>query len=247
LGERCDYFWHSGLMDRSKQVLAFAQQLAAELESDMVWNTGGEYWRATEGKLQTVMMARATSGLQFLREYAGETSSWMDQANAVYISRGVEAGTRAIGGILRAWVDQVENGVAEIVGSRAWGEVDVVSTDLMEQVRRLLNDKDIHVAVPIVLCGASLEIALRATAEAKQLTLEAKPSISAWAALLKRADLLTKQDVKDFESCGGIRNAAAHGEFDELSSERAGLMEQQTNLLLSRLADIQRGTPTEPQ
>ncbi len=37
---------------------------------------------------------------------------------------------------------------------------------------------------------------------------------------------------------GALRNSAAHGDFDNLSPERAGLMEQQTNILLRRLADL---------
>jgi hypothetical protein len=36
----------------------------------------------------------------------------------------------------------------------------------------------------------------------------------------------------------GIRNLAAHGEFDDLSRERAGLMEQQVNMFLRRLSDL---------
>ena len=33
----------------------------------------------------------------------------------------------------------------------------------------------------------------------------------------------------------GVRNAAAHGDFEELSRERSGLLEQQVNLFLRRL------------
>ncbi len=36
----------------------------------------------------------------------------------------------------------------------------------------------------------------------------------------------------------GLRNAAAHGEFEGLTLERSGLMEQHTNLLLHRVADL---------
>lgn len=231
-------------MARSGVVLAFARKLADDLEKDLTWvGASRGHWQATDGQLLSVIMARATGALEFLRQYTGESSSWTLRANAIYDSNGdrqsMESGARAVGDVLRAWVDQVEAGAAEIVGSRSWDEVGVVSTDLMEQVRRLLEDRDVHSAAPIFLCGAALEIALRATAEAKHLTLEVKPSISTWAGLLRRAELLTKQDVKDFEACGGIRNAAAHGEFGDLSPERAGLMEQQTNLLLRRLTDIQ--------
>ena len=47
-----------------------------------------------------------------------------------------------------------------------------------------------------------------------------------------------EQDVKDLEAGGGVRDQAAHGHFDNLSRERAGLMEQQRNILLRRLADL---------
>ncbi len=38
--------------------------------------------------------------------------------------------------------------------------------------------------------------------------------------------------------CARPRNAAAHGEFESLTLEHAGLMEQHTNLLLRRVADL---------
>jgi len=38
--------------------------------------------------------------------------------------------------------------------------------------------------------------------------------------------------------CAGLRNAAAHGDFEGLTLARAGLLEQQTNLLLRRIADL---------
>jgi hypothetical protein len=50
--------------------------------------------------------------------------------------------------------------------------------------------------------------------------------------------VLSAQDMKDVEQMAGVRNSAAHGEFDVLSHERAGLMEQQVNLFLSRLAKV---------
>ena len=44
--------------------------------------------------------------------------------------------------------------------------------------------------------------------------------------------------MKDVEQMAGIRNEAAHGDFDALSRERAGLMEQQVNLFLARLETL---------
>jgi hypothetical protein len=65
-----------------------------------------------------------------------------------------------------------------------------------------------------------------------------KPSISAYARLLYKNNLLGKQDLKDVEQMAGMRNDAAHGDFDALSRERAGLMEQQVNLFLGRLQTL---------
>lgn len=44
---------------------------------------------------------------------------------------------------------------------------------------------------------------------------------------LRKAKVITVQDVKELETCAGLRNQAAHGDFESLSHERAGLMEQQ--------------------
>jgi len=43
----------------------------------------------------------------------------------------------------------------------------------------------------------------------------------------------------------GLRNLAAHGEFDDLSGERAGLLEQQANIFLARLRDLSDGLPAD--
>ena len=98
----------------------------------------------------------------------------------------------------------------------------------------LNEDKDVNPAAPIVLAGAALEIALRSAVEELGLELPAKQSISTYS----RCRMLSRQDVKDVEQMGGLRNAAAHGDFDALSRERAGLMEQQVNQFLRRLADL---------
>jgi hypothetical protein len=73
------------------------------------------------------------------------------------------------------------------------------------------------------------------------LILSEKPSISAYARLLYKNNLLGKQDLKDVEQLAGMRNDAAHGDFDALSRERAGLMEQQVKLFLGRLQAVLGG------
>ena len=233
-------------MQQQQDVLAYARRQADELEKDMTWRQSdhgyGGYWQADDRSITPRIAARAVAALEFFRQYAGEESFWTQRAMAVYESKGdnqsLESGARAVGDLLRAWAGQVEAGIVEIAGSRAWAEIGIVSTDVMSQVRRLLEDRAAHPAAAIVLCGAALEIALRAVVQARSLTPPQRPTLNALTGALRQADLITVQDVKDLEQCAGLRNAAAHGDFDSLSHERAGLMEQQTNVLLRRLADL---------
>jgi hypothetical protein len=231
------------------KVLAYARSLSDQLTQDMTWmasdsSPSAGYWQAEDHLAWQRIHSRATAALDFLRQYAGADSFWVRQATTTYDSNGgsrsVETGARAVGELLSAWVDQVEAGITEVVGAQAWAQTEIASTDLMTQVRRLLDDTGTHPAAAIVLCGAALEVALRATMDAHNLTLaeNIKPSISGYSQSLRKAGLLTPQDTKDFEQVGGLRNAAAHGNLATLSIERAGLMEQQTNLLLRRLSDL---------
>jgi hypothetical protein len=107
----------------------------------------------------------------------------------------------------------------------------------MEQVRKLNED---NTAAPIVLAAAALELALRSAIEELQLRLPdgQRPSIGSYAGCLRSANTITRQHAKDIESIGGIRNEAAHGHFDSVDRLRAGLVEQQVNLMLRRLTDL---------
>jgi hypothetical protein len=107
----------------------------------------------------------------------------------------------------------------------------------MEQVRELREERDVAPAVAIVLAGAALEVALRSAIEELDLPRPPKSSIDAYAGCLRAAGLLSVQDVKDVQQMGGLRNAAAHGNFEELDPERAEFMERQVNRFLRRLAD----------
>lgn len=93
-----------------------------------------------------------------------------------------------------------------------------------------------------MLAGAAMETALRGAVD--QLTLPlagGTPGNSAYSRALRSVGILTKRDTKDIEQMAGLRNAAAHGEFDALGKERAGLMEQQINMFLGRLRDVLDG------
>lgn len=207
----------------------------------MTWTAEeyGGWWDAIDPRVKPAIVARATAGLDFLRRYAGPESEWFVRAQQLFLNKGdnqsIESGARAVGDVLREWVRQVEAGVIDIPGARSTAERAMASTDLMEQVRRLLEEVAVHPAVPIALAGAALEVALKGAVEVAALCMEERPSLAAYARRLRQESLLTAQDMKDVEAMAGLRNSAAHGDFEALSPERAGLMEQQVNLFLGRL------------
>jgi len=203
---------------------------------------GRGYWLATSRPKISLIAARATAALDLLRQYSGAEATWTVRAVAAYDSKGesqsTESGARAVADLLTLWCDQIEAGAVELAGEVVRRELDGVSTDVMSIVRRLLEDPKSHPAPPMVMCGAALEIALRAVASAHHVLPDGPTTMSGLTAVLRRAELLTKQEVKDLEMLGGLRNSAAHGHFEDLSPERAGLMEQHSNLVLRRLADL---------
>lgn len=231
-------------MKSTEEIVAEAKRLAGEMQSGMEWKrqstAANSMWWADDISQRPAIHARGVAGIEFLRTFAGPTSSWARQAEAVLETAGkpVEHRVRGVGEIFLAWAQQVESGLIEVAGSEGQHARLVATTDIMEQVRALNSDKNVHAAAPIVLAGAALETALRGAVEQRQLAFDGKGSISNYAKTLRAAELLSKQDAKDIEQMGGLRNAAAHGEFEDLSRERAGLMEQQVNLLLRHLAAL---------
>ncbi len=237
-------------MPTTEEVLLWARRHAEALETDMHWVPSeggyGGYWRADRRELTGAIHARAASALDFLDRYAGSESQWSIRAQRVFDNHGdrqsMESGARALADVLRGWAEQVEAGITVPRTVEAQGARAVAATDLMQQVRALNEDTSVHPAAPIVLAGAALEVALRSAVDEVGLVLNERPSISAYARGLRADGLLTAQDVKDVGQMGGIRNAAAHGNFEELSRERSGLLEQQVNLFLRRLSDLLEGT-----
>lgn len=129
----------------------------------------------------------------------------------------------------------VEAGLLGEVSPERRAQLDVVS-DFLDQANSLLGTNGVHPAAPIVLVGATLEEFLRTWVESKQLSLGArKPSLDAYAQVLLTEGLITKQDMKDITAWGGLRNHAAHGEWEEVQDkQRASLMLEGVNLFLRK-------------
>lgn len=173
--------------------------------------------------------------MEFLRVYAGEKSAFVKHLSKVnqewddpYILKFVISN-------LEAFIRYVENGLMEGISIERKAQIDVVS-DFLDQANILLNTNKVHPAAPTVIIGAVLEEFLRNWVEEAGLSLEGKkPSLDAYATVLKEASLITKQDIKDITSWAGLRNHAAHGEWDEVNDKkRVSMMLEGVNLFMRK-------------
>lgn len=220
-----------------------AEKLANDLELDMRWHEPEPgyrgYWEASDAQQLTLIRARANRAIAFLQQQTGESSQWTVGARAFMQSNGenqsMESGARGVAEVIRQWIDEVRQGFAVPRLADALGVRALASSDLMDQVRMLVADTSVHPAAPIVLAGAALEMTLRSAVDALDLDAPAEPSLHTYAVVLRENGVLNRQDMKDITQISGLRNSAAHGSFDEISRERAGLLEQQVNLMLAQL------------
>lgn len=223
----------------TEDLLHHAADLADELDEcflrEVVVSDGQEKIRRTlNHDHATRCGVLLTTILDFLERYSGSDSRWTKDARE--LAKDAYRGL-AVAALLKQWVSEIRSGSLVPQAVSALGVREIASTDLMEQVRMLNEDKRVVPAAPIVLAGAALEIALRAAVEERSLEIEGTPGIDAYASALRRARILDQQDIKDVTQVAGLRNQAAHGSHDDLSRERAGLMEQQVNLFLRKLGE----------
>jgi hypothetical protein len=123
------------------------------------------------------------------------------------------------------------------VGPEARARIEA-STDLMEQVQQLLDDRGVHPAAPIMLAGAALEEFLRSLVITHGATVEGRAGLQAYGQALAKAGVLSQQDVKNVIAWAGLRNQAAHGEFEDLARANAVLMAQGVNLFLQQKGPV---------
>lgn len=156
---------------------------------------------------------------EFLRVYAGPKSAFYKAATEAQGWGGDQGKTLVA--VLDNFVSFLRAGLHSEVSPERKAQLDVVS-DFLAQAHALLGEKGIHPAATAVLAGAALEEFLRTWVEAQTLSLGSrKPSIDAYTATLREAELIDKQDVKDITSWAGLRNHAAHGEWDQVLTRPA--------------------------
>jgi len=172
---------------------------------------------------------------EFLRIYAGANSSFYASVQANGPNRGWDHAADSTSQILRSFLQFVEAGLHQGISPERRAQLDVVS-DFLEMANALLQTKDVHPAAPAVLIGATLEEFLRTWVEAESLALGGrKPGLETYSQVLREAGLITKQDGKDITSWAGVRNYAAHGEWNEVSDRaRVTLMLEGVNLFMRK-------------
>ncbi len=180
-------------------------------------------------------IATLVEAREFLRIYAGEKSSFLKSLSEV---NQIWPGDRIllfIIGSLTGFIRYVENDLHNGISVGRQAQIDVVS-DFLGQAQVLLDSSNVHPAAPTVLIGASLEEFLRNWLEERGANLGGKkPGLDAYAKTLREASLITKQDLKDITSWAGLRNHAAHGEWDEVNDKkRISLMLEGVNLFMRK-------------
>jgi hypothetical protein len=190
--------------------------------------------------IQTAWSQGAGSGklaeaVEFLRIYAGEKSRFYQQLSAVdpnipdkYLSKDIKSN-------LEGFISFVQNDLHSGISVERKAQIDVVS-DILEQANSLLETKGVHPAAPTVIIGAALEEFLRNWIEEQGIVLENKKAgLDSYSKLLRENDLITKQDSKDITSWAGLRNHAAHGEWEEVDDKkRISLMLEGVNFFMRK-------------
>lgn len=183
---------------------------------------------------------------EFLKHYAGrdnhfylaikdinpEEHQWLED---------MRRKVNALDWALTGFRNYVHNGLLNGVSPEQEARNAVVS-DFLAMAKDLNKAKDVHPAAAVTLTGATLEEFLRSWIHAKNLSVKVKkPGLDVFSQVLRDADLITRQDAKDITSWGGMRNHAAHGEWDEVADrKRVDLMIEGVNLFMRRYSDSER-------
>lgn len=179
-----------------------------------------------------------TAAVDFLRIHAS-ASSFYRQAEQFESTEGPAVTTASwhvawgVASILDSWVQFIEAGLGDVLPVEARIRVEA-STDLLEQVQRLLDDSGVHPAAPVVLTGAALEEFLRSLYVGCVEALSGRPGLSTYAAALRKSGKISAADEKNITAWAALRNDAAHGHFADVNRGRAALMFEGVNLFIQQ-------------
>jgi len=173
---------------------------------------------------------------ELCRVYLGSDNSFYKQFCKIdpiqfYIGEFQRIFYSTVDGLLR----YLEHGLQGGISLKRQAQIDIVS-DFLEQAESLLQLSNVHCAAPTVIIGSALEEFLRNWIENEGFDLAGKkPGIDSYAKILRENDKITKQDFKDITSWAGLRNHAAHGEWEEVNDKnKISIMLQAVNLFIRK-------------
>lgn len=175
--------------------------------------------------------------IEFLQNYAGKKSSFYKNINKLNINELYKNSVReSAKGCLEGFISHVENDLTNGISIERKVQLETVS-DFLEQATTLLNSSDIHPAAPAMIIGAALEEFLRNWVEELGIEFDGKSGIDNYSKILKKKDLIDKQDFKDITSWAGLRNETTHGHWDVVNDKkRITLMLEGVNLFMRKHA-----------
>jgi hypothetical protein len=189
---------------------------------------------ANDNLIGTIAEAR-----EFLSNYGGPNNSFVQSLDRIDKPGGSRTlFLEIVQSTLSSFVKYVENDLLRAISLEREVQIETVS-DYLEQASTLINDKNVHPAAPGIIIGASLEEFLRNWLEEIEFDLTSiKNSLDSYAKELRALELITKQDIKDITSWGGIRNDAAHGHWQNVEDrDRIKIMLDGVNLFMRKYSD----------
>lgn len=173
---------------------------------------------------------------QFLKTYDSPKSQFLASITEYNpTSYQPNAAVHHIRNILQSHLDYVQAGLLHGVSAERRAQLEVVS-DFLEQAQSLLESNSVHPASAAMIIGAALEEFLRTWIENDGISMNnKKPGLDSYSKVLREEELITKQDAKDITSWAGLRNYAAHGEWEQVSDKsRISLMLEGVNLFMRK-------------
>jgi hypothetical protein len=172
---------------------------------------------------------------EFLKTYAGNENQFLKTLELINPNASADFTRGKTQAVLISFREYVENDLLRSISLEREIQIETVS-DYLEQAEHLLNDKNVHPAAPAVIIGASLEEFLRNWLEDNGFDLSSvKNSLDSYSNELRRQEKISKQDLKDIVSWGGIRNDAAHGHWEIVEDrQRIKLMLEGVNLFMRK-------------
>ena len=155
--------------------------------------------------------------LAFLADLLGSQHTYTKNFQTRTEDSGYQSSTEAGIGILRAVLEDIEQGYIETVRQLLTAEV---FSDFFEQAEHLLQSG--YVAPAASLAGAVLENGLRSIASRAGVRVKARDDLSSLNNRLGQKGVYSRLIQKRVSYWTDIRNAADHGQFNEITKNDVG-------------------------